>query len=66
MESFFATLKKGKLYHMDTIRMPRDAVQSAVLYLLLQPQAYLLRYQRPAAPGVQKKLFCCNTSPFEK
>lgn len=30
MESFFATLKKEKLYHMDTTRLRRDVVKSAV------------------------------------
>lgn len=30
MESFFATLKKEKLYPMDTTRLRREAIQSAV------------------------------------
>ena len=30
MESFFATLKKEKLYQIDTARMSRDEVKSVV------------------------------------
>lgn len=30
MESFFATLKKEKLYHMDTTKLPRECVKSIV------------------------------------
>ena len=30
MESFFATLKKEKLYQIDTTRMSRDEVKSVV------------------------------------